>query len=63
MDRLKNIMEEWAAEPVHTQDEIENLRGELWFSLEEFEKRLETSNNFFKIERERIIAYYQNRIN
>lgn len=51
MDRMKDIMEEWAAEPVYSQDEIENLRGELWFSLEEFEKRLENSNNYFKIEK------------
>lgn len=49
-------------QPVDTNEEIELLRGELWFTLEEFEKKLENDITSYKIEREQIINFYKKKV-
>lgn len=49
-------------QPVDTNEEIEQLRGEMWFSLEEFEKRLENDMNSWKLEKIRLIESNRRKI-
>ena len=34
---MRNLLQKWANEPVHTKKELDEYRNELWLSLQEFE--------------------------
>ena len=60
--KLKEIIEEWDQQPIYTNEEIEQLKNEMWITREDFEKKLENDINGFKLEKLNLIEGYQRQI-
>ena len=61
-EKIRQMVEQWAAVKLETNDEIEGLQEKMWVTVEDFQQKLEDDLKGYQIEKEMIIKNYKRKI-